>query len=843
MRKAQVTLFIILGIIIVFFFLMFFSFSQRLTKEQIRVINIARTELEGSAVNLYVSSCLENSFEQAVQELASNGGWIYEVSGCSADDCTLAGNINNISYGLTQHPDIEGTPKYPCIDTSYTWPFCKFYYDIDKPVLSIYGRIGIPKLQDEPNSIKDQLERYTGKKVLECIDFSRVQTLTGQPFDVNTEEADVNLDIRSEDIRVTLNLPVNINFQGKRVTEINTFSIAKNIRLNFLYKFINELLYNDNTNLGFDASTDFTNLTWYIGGMRLNVSYNVKGFDDIITITDNESRIDNKPLEFKIARQNLPPVLNYISGFSTLKYDYVVFENQTLIIEPQAFDPNEDNLIISYAGWKSNYDEIFTEAAGIVRVGIATPILERQGNKAIIRLTKTDLGPHNLTVFATDGQHTDYQVVRILVDDKVKLETAGRNPYIDIADEFASIEDPYFFQAITTDFFNPGENRYFWEDVTEQKILYQGNDESFWIPGPVNISVPFYEAIDINKVQNPFNEYPATHEIRAKVVSSSVGNITNEGTEVMSVLVRQCLAHRSDIPPYPYNEINSPYDRYGAISSDPFQGNHSCCIGTSQANWRIAGQETRCYKQTQYGAFSLFGISGAYPNAGDENDVYLRIFERTCDGLRGNMCLGAENENIQAYQRCSNLYAPNYCQGPARTDVLLPEPMNCINYTGASFTGRACNPELRCSNSVSYGASGNLLCKGGCDGAGGCTLPYQCIDADTDPKDKGCFKDNIFYSMDCNCVRKPGNDDIECVMKDLDDGQEWCDACSLTWINNICCGDDEDEFLIDNICCDNKDDCILNGVCYDDGQCINDNICINNNWEPKSEHPIRSLFC
>jgi len=126
MRKAQVTIFIILGILILVVFFIIMSLQSSISSEQRRVIRSAKTQLESASVNIYVTSCLEKSLESAVLKLAENGFWLYDVAGCSADDCTGAGNIQNTSYGLTLHPDIEAVPKYPCLDRSTTWPFCKF---------------------------------------------------------------------------------------------------------------------------------------------------------------------------------------------------------------------------------------------------------------------------------------------------------------------------------------------------------------------------------------------------------------------------------------------------------------------------------------------------------------------------------------------------------------------------------------------------------------------------------------------------------------------------------------------------------------------------------------------
>ena len=847
MKKAQVTIFIIIGILILIVFFILYSMTG-LTAEQKQVISQARQQAGSDAVNRYVTSCLENSFEEAVLTLADNGGWIYEVAGCDANTCTSAGSINNASYGITLNPDIDMPPKYPCIDESQSWPFCSFYYDADNPRLAVYGKKWLPMLGTGPNSIKEQLEKYTAKKVLQCIDFSKVQGLSSQTYNVRAQNAYVDVEIRASDVRATLNLPIVINYQGKSATEMKTFSIEKNIRLSLMHKFIDQLLFYDNSDLGFDAATEYTNLTWYFGGMRFNISYNEKGLDDLITVSDNESIVRNRPLMFRIARQNLPPVLNYIHGFATKDFDFILFDNQTLVISPEAFDANEDDLGISYSGWKINYDEVF-DGTGVQRTEIAASVAAMDKGNFSILLTKQDLGPHNLTVYVTDGEYTDYQIVRILVDDKIHIEAYGSNPYTDIPDEFASIEDPYHFEAVTTDIYNAGANYFQWFDPVEPPVLYEGEAESFWIPGPVEKTTAFYDSVQIDKIENPFNIPNTIHEITARVTAASIGNFTNFDADVIEVRVRECLGHRSDIPPYPYHETENFFDNYTSVSSDPFMGSHTCCTGDAPSEWEIAATETVCYSFTQYGKFSLIeepeivseayqGFASTYPDNGDENDIYARTYERTCDGTRGNMCAGPDRDTVMLYRRC------NDCQAPPRLYSLSSEPMECFNLEGFNYKGEPCDKEWKCSG-LAYGDGYGSLCQGGCDGSGSCTGKINCLNPLSDARHMQCIgSQGAFMTYNCSCELMAGNDEIGCSELDLDGSKELCEICTdnVSWANTTCCGDDQNEYFVNETCCDEPDDCVLDGYCYDRCFEIGGNICKDNMFQPKTPI-IDSILC
>jgi hypothetical protein len=260
------------------------------------------------------------------------------------------------------------------------------------------------------------------------------------------------------------------------------------------------------------------------------------------------------------------------------------------------------------------------------------------------------------------------------------------------------------------------------------------------------------------------------------------------------------LPHRSNAPPYPYNNLDSALDKYVGVNPDPFMGDHSCCLGDPDGNsaeWQIAPAGTICYEQIEYGALT------------SSNDVYKRGSVWRCDGLRGNICAG-EKEDLpqELVEVCPDTGGPDgICQGPGDRKLITASPQQCENYYGPDFDNNACNNLKKCSTQTQYdAAAGTRLCFGGCDGFGGCTAPLNWeLCESVESREQSCLLDaslaeNRRYSLSCSCASNPGDDTIECSRIDLDTSQNKCIECGISWLDNKCCGDDLGETVVGGSC-------------------------------------------
>jgi len=130
--------------------------------------------------------------------------------------------------------------------------------------------------------------------------------------------------------------------------------------------------------------------------------------------------------------------------------------------------------------------------------------------------------------------------------------------------------------------------------------------------------------------------------------------------DTIYVDIFQCLPHRNTTLPEPF-----PYSLHFHPGTDPFQANHSCCFnGTDGGNWgEVKGSANDCFNIEEYSSYLYFednlrawydGFINETQGGGElidnfdefqndldyQNDIFLKIFSRACDGTRGNICQG-----------------------------------------------------------------------------------------------------------------------------------------------------------------------------------------------------------
>ena len=88
-------------------------------------------------------------------------------------------------------------------------------------------------------------------------------------------------------------------------TKMNEFIVIYPVRLRKIYDFAALIMDKDVGNISFDIKASD-------GIISAQVSEDIFGNDDLITIKDADSRILDAPYEFRFMRQNRPPALYYI---------------------------------------------------------------------------------------------------------------------------------------------------------------------------------------------------------------------------------------------------------------------------------------------------------------------------------------------------------------------------------------------------------------------------------------------------------------------------------------------------------------------------------------------------
>lgn len=791
-KKGQMTLFMILGLIILFAF-GFLYFGMSSTKEsRIRSEVVSQVEdvLNQQAVDYATWACLLERLEDGLVLIGNQGGYIDFPPGVTA-------NFDNIAYLIAPSPYIP--PQYPCFSSANAPAYCGFInnvsiYPQDKLFAVNFGKIGLlPFLEGNvPTSIKTQLENYVSSRLPECLtDLSQSDAI---PYDFSPGEIKSEIEFTASEVIVKTKIPLQMTVPG--VAEpivVQWFKEATaEVRFKLIYDILREIIQYDNTYLDFDILGDTNRKSFQVPGeaqprqLRLrtvdNISLSVQFGepDDVFTIKDESSKARLKDYEFKFARKNRYPVLDYIPAINPPRnpFDFVFFENDTIKIKPKGTDPDEDFVTYSYEGWKADYDSIWDpvnrrqNTAAIPSNKWEDSIPFKTTNKdAELTVTNLDVGIHNFTVRVNDSYFSDYQTIRVMVERVLQAKVLGDNLYSDVDNIHASIEDPYLLNSTSETILVDPNMKYNFEWIdTASGVIHKGDISCLLLP--ITHQKCFATSPTIDNMGGFFNFLSAPGGPSPKVILKiNATGLTNQTAETkFNLSVHECLPHRNpNSPPYPFQTIDDP--------SNPliqFQGDHTCCLD----NFDLATSSTQCFKFQEYTCWSKpkqeTGIakkavrenpSNEYlledatvvttPSGapGATNDIFQRTFIQYCSGNRGNVCSGEIEDTIIKYIDCDDIDKAagedENCKGPSRypsceIEFFLGEP-KCHEYEpGESFEKNfaitdkppkerngICNENWKRSALGSprgaYGVpTGPYDCQAAC-GDGECNTAYNCL--------------------------------------------------------------------------------------------------------------------
>lgn len=347
-KKSQITLFIILGfvlLVVIGLFLYLSKYVDKQTSHEATETQKIKAELQ--PIENYVTQCLDMVTKQGLEKLSSQGGYLYKSQGGplidykDADEGLFFVNHNGyrVSYGIS--PLGSDTGGYYSKAPNYPWE--TFPYpsatNNDEIFEGLFGENKLPFIYFGPNSIKSQLEIYIKNNIKECIDWGVFE----DTYEITENDLNVNLQIAKEDVDVLLTYPLIIkNKATGDTTAMQNFFVREDIRLQKMYNFVNNLINNDVMYMGFDISTAS------ISGFHVQVKEDVYDKDDIIIVRDANSLINKEPYKFVFARHNRMPALYYVhrtemtrpNGYEIKDIDLIPGGISSL----KAIDPDEDKL-------------------------------------------------------------------------------------------------------------------------------------------------------------------------------------------------------------------------------------------------------------------------------------------------------------------------------------------------------------------------------------------------------------------------------------------------------------------------------------------------------------------
>ena len=540
--RAQITIFMVLGVVILFIFLFLIIMTSRVA---LNPLEESREEIfskafRKEAMRIFVEDCLRDELRSALRLIGKQGGkiWDDQVGGSEQFAPGVSGIFDassgdRVAYALTRkeylvEPPERGNP-YPCNELAGEAPvFCKYIY----PTSDV--RFGVP--QPWERTIETELENYLRINAQSCIENFLKEKVPNAKLSPDKYELDV--DLQDDGIAVKAFYPLRFGLEGKEYFTLSTFdflypsSLRRFLRavyfnplqwdwqyVDFAYK--DETLhlpsFSVKTNSGEISRTTFKTDYDRLGIVLQSERLAPNG-DTLFTATSPFPNVVDTPGEyvFTFARQNRPPALDYVGSNSCAvgdqQYDYLVVKGADdglgeINIELKAKDPDEEedgadtdveeDLKYLFSGDITAFSD-YLEKEDRTPATVVTP----EGTEAkFLIMTKEQVqgsapgvgglsnGPHTITAKVKDswGQE-DSQEVRILVDNALDPSLAemrieylfGEAPSFssDTSKKIISTEDPFIIKITL-----PEDTS---ASVVTKKIKFRGT-------GTNNFEIPFSE--------------------------------------------------------------------------------------------------------------------------------------------------------------------------------------------------------------------------------------------------------------------------------------------------------------------------------------------------------------
>ena len=342
-KKSQITLFIILGLVLLFVIGSFFYFTKYVAKKQTgyETTETQKIKTELQPIVNYVTQCLDKTTKEGLVLLGKQGGYLYKhqggpqnAFGSYLEDYVFVNypstDPHQVLYTIT--PFTNYTAGYYPNAPNYPW--VGFPIDATTGVITFEGLFGKNKLPFI-DTIKTHLETYIKNNTKKCIHWNIFKE-----YEITENSLDVNLEIAKEDLAVRLTYPLTIkNKVTGDTTDIQDFFVREKVRLKKIHDAINNLIENDIRNIEFNIQTDAS----FESGLSVQVIGDFYDKDDIIIVEDTNSLINKIPYKFIFARRNRRPALEEIPSAT-------VISASTNCTPPYivAYDPDEDAPLLTF---------------------------------------------------------------------------------------------------------------------------------------------------------------------------------------------------------------------------------------------------------------------------------------------------------------------------------------------------------------------------------------------------------------------------------------------------------------------------------------------------------------
>lgn len=669
-KRGQITVFVILGMIIVSVFAFLFYTASYIERAKLegQAEEIIQEVEQTQSIKHYLYLCLKQSAEDSIAMIGEQGGRIYDYqNGASRIDETphlelsFNGTRKNVSFGLfspklnppysnSPYPNVPWYPEeqlnYDFIDTSIYYylgdnklPFlCDKYgpnkYNFSKNITGASCHMrNVWYWSTRPQTIQIQIANYTSYLVKECIDTDYFYNFKG--YNITIGDPKTVATFGEYDVTFDTDLPINIIFNrpGRRqpiITKSIYLHAQVPVRLKRIYDFVLEIVKEEKNNITFNFYDDYENISSYKWLKVTNEGVNVTKtdvspgrFEKIMRITDYKSIIRGLPYYFQILISNRIPVLDWIQHNTDISSDYDIIapEQSVINIVPKFFEPDEEYVTINYSGWKETEDYYFNYSCCIQRGFV--DCLNSTTNGGCAENISNE--PHNWTRSAN------------FMDTKKDANYSTGKSDIGIHEINVSVCDPQglcdwqivrivvydYANAVATPLNNFSDINNTYASIEDPFVLDAGLTNSIINVGGMgpyiwcdNIEFPncyevYTQQFMLPPAATPFNIKYDIENITLYNFNQTgphrINLAVGGGFDEFDIEVFQCIPHRDNAPSYPYN--NFSLDDYYDDEENPYMANHTCCAGSPEGptnDWRIAGTATTCYNLEEYGSYLDF---------------------------------------------------------------------------------------------------------------------------------------------------------------------------------------------------------------------------------------------
>ncbi len=345
-KKAQITMFMIIGIVILIVAGIFISIrsTQQQPPEKI-MKQLIETPVEFQPLNDFVESCISKTSKEGIKKLGFHGGYI------EPNKYGIRANVINptASNGFLFNPeDSQSTIPY--------WYYFKSDNECEEGCACGSEQPRLHKKQGDPN-IEKQLENYIDDNLNICL--NNFQEFESQGFEITTGNPKTTVTVRDNDVLVYVKYKVEAQ-KDKSKFEIDEYIKTIPVELKKIYELAESLKIVE-TNMTYLEKWTLEQLAGF--GLGLNKN-------KLPPITNFELDPGEKPIYWikqkvreDLTNNMLPLYTSFLSVANTRNYNYdligTFYERALLpIISPSGYNYNNLDVTFNYFNWWPIYFDI-----------------------------------------------------------------------------------------------------------------------------------------------------------------------------------------------------------------------------------------------------------------------------------------------------------------------------------------------------------------------------------------------------------------------------------------------------------------------------------------------------